>query len=66
MGSAFRLLCPRYSRSLTLTSLTAIRLWEILTLTFLHKSEFFTKYEIALEPVGTDFEGIYSGDNARN
>ena len=66
MGSTFHLLCPGYSGSLTPTSPTAIKLWEIFTFTFLHKCEIFTKYEIALEPEGTDFAWIYLGDNSRS
>ena len=32
IGSAFHQLCPRYSKTLTPTTLTAIRLWETFTL----------------------------------
>ena len=35
MGSAFHQLCPRYSGTLTPTALTAVRLWEAFTFTFL-------------------------------
>ena len=34
MGSVFHQLCPRYSGTLTLTALTAIRLWETFFLSF--------------------------------